>query len=424
MNQTNDPGLRSWIPCGDKSDFPIQNLPYGIIRTVGNHPVAATRIGDTVINLEALAEKSYLGDPGFDLSVFGSSVLNGFIGTGRSSWHSLRDRLSKLFHSDNPDLRDNPDDKERILFPAGKVETLLPLKVGDYTDFYSSESHARNLGKLFRDEKEPLLPNWKYMPVAYHGRSSSIVVSGTPVHRPKGQIKPDNSLIPEFMPSRQLDFELEIAFVTGTPSPLGVPVTTAEAEDHIFGFVLFNDLSARDLQRWEYVPLGPFTSKNFASVISPWIVTLDALEPFRVNGPLQEPAVFPYLSFKGNHHFDVHLEVFLQPEGREETLVSRTNYRNLYWNISQQLAHQTVSGCNINTGDLFASGTISDNIPGSYGSLIELTGNGKIPVKLQDASERMFIEDLDTVILRGYAEKEGLRVGFGEAKTRILPAVT
>jgi len=423
MNKTNDPGLKSWISHGVDSDFPVQNLPYGIARFPGGHPVPSTRIGDTVINLEALAEKSYIDIPGLDLSLFSKSVLNDFIASGKPNWHKLRDCLSGLFISDNPVLRDNAEDKEAILHPAGTAEMLMPVKAGDYTDFYSSEEHARNLGKLFRDEKDPLLPNWKHMPVAYHGRSSSIVVSGTPVHRPRGQIKQDYSPFPEFLPSQQLDFELEVAFITGIPSVLGVPVSTAAAEDHIFGLVLFNDLTARDLQRWEYVPLGPFTSKNFASVISPWIVTLDALEPFRVSGPHQDPQVLSYLSFLGNHHFDIHLGVYLQPEDQEELPVCSTNYRNLYWNIAQQLAHQTVSGCNINTADFYASGTISGNTPESFGSLIERTVNGTKPFDLGNGIKRTFLEDHDTVIFRGFSEKVGLRVGFGEAVTRILPAM-
>jgi fumarylacetoacetase len=299
---------------------------------------------------------------------------------------------------------------------------LLPVRVGDTTDFYSSEQHARNLGTIFRDAENALNPNWKHLPVAYHGRSSSIVISGTPIHRPKGQTKPDSSSSPEFGPSKQLDYELEVAFITGKSTRLGESVTTAQAEDHIFGFVLFNDLSARDIQRWEYTPLGPFLGKNFGSVVSPWIITLEALEPFRISGPIQQPTLLPYLSFTGNHHFDVIIEVYLQVSGQKEVRLCSTNYKNIYWNIVQQLAHQTVNGCNINTGDIYSSGTISGMEPGSYGSMIELTRNGTRPVKLPDGSERRFLEDNDTVILRGYAEKNGMRIGFGEASVTVLPA--
>jgi fumarylacetoacetase len=319
-------------------------------------------------------------------------------------------------------LRDNPQAREEILFPIQVVEMMMPVKVGDYTDFYSSEQHATNLGTMFRDAANALNPNWKHLPVGYHGRSSSIVISGTSIHRPKGQTKPDSSSFPEFGPTRQLDYELEVAFIAGKSTLLGEPVTTVQAEDHIFGLVLFNDLSARDIQKWEYTPLGPFAGKNFGSIMSPWIITLDALEPFRVSGPEQQPPVLPYLSFTGKHHFDIQLEVYLQLPGQKEVRVCSTNYKNIYWNIVQQLAHQTVNGCNINVGDIYSSGTISGMDPGSSGSMIELTRNGTRPVSFPDGSERRFIEDHDTVILRGFAEKNAMRIGFGEASVTILSA--
>jgi len=422
MDKTSNPKLKSWIEVEKGSDFPIQNLPFGIFRMPGESPSAATRIGNTVISLYALATHSCLTETGIDPDVFNRPVLNDFISLGKPAWQNLRGCLSNLFKVESSNLRDNLKGKENILFPVQDVEMMMPVIVGNYTDFYSSEQHATNLGTIFRDAENALSPNWKHFPVAYHGRSSSIVISGTPIHRPKGQTKPDSATFPEFGPTRHLDYELEVAFIAGKSTLLGEPVTTAHAEDHIFGFVLFNDLSARDIQKWEYIPLGPFSGKNFGSIISPWIITLDALEPFRVPGPEQKPPVLPYLSFTGDHHFDIQIEVYLKLPGQKEVRVCRTNYKNIYWNMIQQLAHQTVNGCNINIGDIYSSGTISGTDPGSLGSMIELTRNGSRPLRLPDGSERKFIEDHDTIIFRGYAEKNGLRIGFGEASVTILPA--
>ena len=308
-----------------------------------------------------------------------------------------------------------------------EVEMLLPVKIGDYTDFYSSMEHAKNVGTMFRDPANALLPNWKHLPVGYHGRASSIVVSGTNFHRPKGQIKPVDSETPIFSPTRSLDFELEMAFIIGKETKLGESISTKDAEDYIFGMVLFNDWSARDIQQWEYIPLGPFLGKNFCSSISPWIVTMDALEPFRVAGPKQEPEVLPYLQFEGKKNYDINLEVCIQPEplnlNPETTVVSKSNFKYMYWNMCQQLAHHTVNGCNIRVGDLMASGTISGSTPDSYGSMLELTWKGTKPIKLSDGSERKFINDNDTVIMRGYCEKENLKIGFGEMKGKILSAI-
>ena len=421
MNKTNNPELKSWIAVDPGSDFPIQNLPFGIFRIPGKAPSAATRIGDKVISLYALAKRCFFPNSGVDPEVFNHTTLNEFIACGKPAWQSIRESLSEIFNAENHLLHKYIETSEDILFPLQEVEMMMPVKVGDYTDFYSSEQHAKNLGTIFRNETHALNPNWKHLPVGYHGRSSSIVVSGTFIYRPKGQTKSEASPSPEFGPTRQLDFELEVAFITGKSTLLGEPVTTAEAEDHIFGMVLFNDLSARDIQRWEYVPLGPFLGKNFGSVISPWIITLDALEPFRVEGPEQNPKVLPYLSFTGDHHYDISLEVYLKT-GQNEIRLSETNYKNIYWNMVQQLAHQSVNGCNINVGDLYSSGTISGSDPGSYGSLIETTWNGTRPLKLPDGSERKYLEDGDTIILRGHAEKNGLRIGFGEASVTILPA--
>jgi len=422
MDKTIDPALKSWIEVEKDDDFPIQNLPFGICKRPGESPYAATRIGNTVINLYALAKHSYIQETCIDADLFNRPVLNDFITLGKASSRRLRECLSDLFYEGNPLLRDHLQARKEILSPVKEVEMMMPVRVGDYTDFFSSEQHATNLGTIFRDAAHALNPNWKHIPVAYHGRASSIVISGTPIHRPKGQTDPNAASIPEFGPVKQLDFELEVAFITGKSTLLGDSISTKDAEDSIFGLVLFNDLSARDIQKWEYTPLGPFLGKNFGSVISPWIITLDALEPFRTSGPEQNPPVLPYLSFEGNHHFDINLEVFLKLPGEREVIISKTNYNNIYWNIVQQLAHQTVNGCNINIGDIYSSGTISGRDPSSFGSMIELTWGGTKPIKFPGGSERRFIEDLDTVILRGYAEKNGLRIGFGEASVKILPA--
>jgi fumarylacetoacetase len=422
MNKTHNPELRSWIQVDAGSDFPIQNLPFGIFRVTGKHPSAATRIGDTVISLYALAKRGFLHKTCIDPEVFNKPVLNEFISLGKPSWHILRENLSELFAKENQLMHDYVQNTDDILFPVKNIEMLMPVRIGDYTDFYSSEQHARNVGMLFRDPENALNPNWKHLPAGYHGRTSSIVVSGTLIYRPKGQTKPDASSSPEFGPTKQLDFELEVAFIAGKSTTLGEPVTTAVAPDHIFGLVLFNDLSARDIQKWEYVPLGPFLGKNFGSVISPWVVTLEALEPYRVAGPVQDPPVLPYLSYSGNHHYDIRLEAFLQPAGKDSVRISATNYKNMYWNMVQQLAHQTVNGCNINIGDIYSSGAISGTDKGSFGSMLEITRNGKEPLKLPDGCERKFMDDHDTVILRGFAERDGVRIGFGEASVTVLPA--
>lgn len=415
--------LGSWIGVAPDSDFPLMNIPFGVFRAPGGTPRCATRIGDRVVDLYALALNGYLDGLNIDPERFNHDVLNPFIELGQPVWRSLRSRLIDLFAETNATLRDDLRGREEILHPVEKVKMLMPVRVGDYTDFYSSIEHATNVGMMFRDPANALLPNWRHLPVGYHGRSSSIVVSGTNIHRPKGQTKAPDAVAPDFGPSRQVDFELEMAFIAGRRTALGSSVTTAEAEEHIFGMVLFNDLSARDIQSWEYVPLGPFLAKNFGSVISPWVVTLDALEPFRVAGPMQEPAVLPYLRFSGDHNFDIVLDVLIKPEGGDEHRVCRSNYKYMYWNLAQQLAHQTVNGCNINVGDMYGSGTISGPTPDSFGSMLEIAWKGTRPVEMPDGSRRSFINDNDTVIMRGFCEKEGLRIGFGEVSTKILPAL-
>jgi fumarylacetoacetase len=417
-----DAFLKSWIEVKQGSDFPLQNIPFGIFTTPGQEARAGTRIGDLVVDLYALALNGYLDGLETDPAVLKQETLNSFIALGKPVCRAVRGRIAEVFDQGNPVLRDHPELHPEILFHHKDVQMLMPVQVGDYTDFYSSIEHATNVGIMFRDPANALLPNWRHIPVGYHGRSSSIVVSGTNIHRPKGQTKADAAEFPEFGPSRQVDFELEVAFITGEKTELGTSVSTAEAEDHIFGMVLFNDLSARDIQKWEYVPLGPFLAKNFGSVVSPWIVTLDALEPFRVAGPKQEPEVLPYLQFEGNHNFDIRLDVLIQPDGRQEQPVCHSNYRYMYWNLAQQLAHQTVNGCNINVGDMYGSGTISGPTPGSFGSMLEIAWKGTKPVKMPDGTERKFINDNDTIIMRGYCVKENLRIGFGEVVTKILPA--
>lgn len=422
MNQTHNPSITSWIEYPQGHDFPIQNLPFGIYSRTNGSKRAATRIGDTVIDLYELANKGYLESTGVPSTIFHNAFLNDFIALGKPVWQSLRFALFELFRAENSRLKGQPEDCKAILHPVSACTLHLPVRIGDYTDFYSSIEHATNVGVMFRDPANALLPNWKHLPVGYHGRSSSIVVSGTYIHRPKGQTKNNNAELPEYGPTKEFDFELEMAFVTGVKTELGTSVTTAKAEDHIFGMMLFNDLSARDIQRWEYVPLGPFLSKNFGSIVSPWIITLDALEPFRVAGPVQEPAVLPYLQFEGNHNFDIHLDVLIQPEHQEPFRVCRSNYKYMYWNLAQQLAHQTVNGCNINVGDLYASGTISGPTPDSFGSMLEIAWKGTKPVQMPDGTQRTFIHDNDTIILHGHCEKDGLHIGFGEAVTKILPA--
>lgn len=417
----NNPKLRSWVEVPEDSDFPIQNLPFGVFKTKYLSPVAGVAIGNHVLDLVYLHENGFLDGLGLPPGIFNQRYLNDFIALGRKKTRMVRERISELLRHDNDELRDNVAAREIALIPMHEAQMLLPVRISNYTDFYSSIEHASNVGAMFRDPGSPLLPNWRHLPVAYHGRASSIVVSGTDIHRPKGQIKPPDAEAPVFSPSRKLDFELEVAFIIGGETKLGQAVPIEKAEDYIFGLVLFNDWSARDIQQWEYVPLGPFLSKNFASTISPWIVTLDALEPFRVQGPEQKPEVLPYLRFEGNRNFDIHLEVQLEPAGGPATVISKSNFRYMYWNMAQQLAHHTVNGCNIQPGDMMASGTISGAEPGSYGSLLELTWNGTKPLELGGV-KRTFLEDGDVITFRGYAEKDGVRIGFGECKGRILPA--
>jgi fumarylacetoacetase len=422
MIKANDPKLISWVEVPPGSDFPIQNLPFGIFKTKYLSAVAGVAIGNYVLDLVYLHENGFLNGLDLPPGIFNQKYLNDFIALGRLKTRLVRERISELLRADNERLKSNIAAREIALIPMSEVQMLMPVRIPNYTDFYSCEQHARNVGSMFRDPQNALLPNWKHLPVAYHGRASSIVVSGTPIARPKGQIKVEQSP-PEFTATKKLDFELEVAFITCAETKLGESISTAEAESFVIGFVLFNDWSARDIQQWEYAPLGPFGGKNFASTISPWIVMLDALEPFRVDGTEQQPTVLPYLQFEGKKYFDINLEVSLQPENSEVTTITKTNFKYMYWNVSQQLAHHTINGCNIQVGDMYASGTISGPSEDSYGSMLELTWNGKQPLKLVDGCERKFIEDGDTIVMRGYAQRENVRIGFGECTGKILPHI-
>ena len=422
-NIANDPTRKSWINVPENCDFPIQNIPFGVFITKEDVITIGTRIGNCAIDMGALQQLGYFEGIELTDDMFMQDTLNDFISDGKKTWRLVRNRLAELFDENNPKLRDNKEHREVVIFKVEDIEMLLPVQIGDYTDFYSSKEHATNVGKMFRDPENALLPNWLHIPVGYHGRSSTIIPSGIPVHRPYGQTLPNGETTPVFGPSRLVDFELETAFITTDANLMGEPIPVEEAEEHIFGMVLFNDWSARDIQKWEYVPLGPFLAKNFASSISPWIVTMDALEPFRVKGPEQSPEPLPYLQQKGAKAFDINLEVAIQPENEVETVVSRSNLKYMYWSMAQQLAHHTINGCRVNSGDMMGSGTISGPTEDSFGSMLELSWGGQKPLKMNDGSERKFINDNDTVIIRGYCQKDNLRIGFGEVSSKLLPAV-
>ena len=376
-----------------------------------------------MIDLSVLQQLGYF--KGIDLpdDVFLQDTLNDFIALGRPTWRAVRNRLAELFDENNETLKSNSKHQNKALFLIEQVQMLMPVFVSDYTDFYSSIEHATNVGKMFRDPDNALLPNWKHIPVGYHGRSSSIVISGVDLHRPKGQRMAPGADAPTFGPSVRMDFELEMAFITGEGKALGHRIKAEEADEYIFGMVVFNDWSARDIQKWEYVPLGPFLGKNFGSSMSPWIVTMDALEPYKVAGPIQDVKVLPYLETTGENNYDIKLEVELTPEGKSGTVISRSNYKYMYWNQRQQLAHHTVNGCNINAGDMMASGTISGHTKDSYGSMLELSWSGKEPITLDTGDKRTFIEDNDRVTMRGWCDNGTIRIGFGEVSTKILPAI-
>ena len=412
---------KSWLAVNKDSDFPIQNIPFGVFLTKENVVTVGTRIGDFAIDLGALQQLNYFEGIELTDDMFMQDTLNDFISDGKKTWRLVRNRIADIFDAENAKLRDNKKQREIVIFNMNEIEMQLPVLIGDYTDFYSSKEHATNVGKMFRDPANALLPNWLHIPVGYHGRSSTIIPSGIPVHRPMGQLMTEGATSPVFGPSRLIDFELETAFITTDANVMGENVLVHEAEDYIFGMVLLNDWSARDIQKWEYVPLGPFLGKNFATSISPWIVTMDALEPFRTKGPNQDPTPLPYLQQKGKHTFDINLEVAIEPENGSPTTVSKSNFKYLYWSMSQQLAHHTSNGCRVNSGDMMGSGTISGAEPTSFGSMLELTWSGKNPIKLNDGTERKFINDNDTVIMTGFCENKEVRIGFGEVSTKLLP---
>lgn len=407
--------IHTWVNVPADSDFSIYNLPFGIFSTTTRTPRVGVAIGDQIVDLQEVAKQGLLENWAPDQSVFSEKSLNRFIALGKTATSAIRLKLQDLLTDDRSPLKQTPS----VFVPQSEATMHLPVEVGDYTDFYSSIEHATNVGKMFRDPANALLPNWKHLPVGYHGRASSIVVSGTPIQRPSGQVLPKGADQPVFQPSARLDFELEMAFIIGKESKLGQPISTTVAADYIFGLALFNDWSARDIQQWEYVPLGPFLGKNFGSSMSPWVVTLEALEPFKINGPEQEPAVLPYLQFEGPWNFDVALEVGIQPSNSTETIVSKSNYKFMYWNMLQQLAHHTINGCNVRIGDVMASGTISGPEEGSFGSMLEIAWMGTKPIQMADGSTRTFLQDGDRVIMRGFAQNTEIRVGFGTVEGTI-----
>jgi len=422
MSNTTSTTLTTWVNVPTGSDFTIQNLPYGIFKYGTKKPRVGVAIGEHVLDLAFLYRKGYLDNLFLNENVFKSKSLNKFIALGKAYWTLARNRISELLQEDNTELRGNKEDLKMALIPMVEVEMLMPVQVPNYTDFYSSMEHATNVGKMFRPNGDALLPNWKHLPVGYHGRASSIVVSGTPVKRPKGQTMPEGAEKPVFGPSKLLDFELEMGFIMGRGNEMGTSISTADAEAHIFGMLIFNDWSARDIQSWEYVPLGPFLSKNFASSVSPWVVTMDALAPFKTQGPKQDPPVLPYLNFEGDKNYDIHLEVYIENERGDASLICESNTKFLYWNIAQQLAHHTVGGCNMQVGDICASGTISGPTPNSYGSMLELTWRGSKPITLNDGSERKFLQDGDTLVMKAFCKNGNTRIGFGEVRGKVLPA--
>ena len=410
--------MQSWIKIDQQSDFSIYNIPFGIFSESDHIKRVGVAIGDQVLDLYAVFELGVFKDLNFDVSVLESDSLNDFIALGKSTTVKVRELIQTELCNENSVLKSHPS----VFIKQSSVQMHLPVKVGDYTDFYSSIEHATNIGTMFRDPDNALLPNWKHLPVGYHGRASSIIVSDENVYRPKGQIVLAPNTPPVFQASTRVDFELEMGFIIGKSTKLGDSVSTETADAYIFGKVLFNDWSARDIQKWEYVPLGPFLAKSFASSMSPWVVTLEALEPFKIDGPTQEPTVLPYLNFEGSKNYDINLEVSIQPENCQETVVSHSNFKYMYWNMNQQLAHHTINGCNLNVGDLMASGTISGKNPDSYGSMLELSWAGSKPVELIEGGTRKFIQDNDTVIMRGHCQKGPIRVGFGAVKSTLLKA--
>ena len=412
--------MKSFIQYSEDCHFPMENLPYGIFSSSDNpNPRGGVAIGELVLDLSVLEAEGLMTS-----NYFAQSDLNLFMGAGKEIWSSVRKQIQILLDENNSTLKDKAELRERVFYSQSAVSMHLPAQIGDYTDFYSSRQHATNVGTMFRDPDNALLPNWLHLPVGYHGRASSVVISGTPVFRPNGQTLPMGEDSPVFGPSRLMDFELEMGCFIGPGNKLGEPISTDNAGDHLFGLVLVNDWSARDIQKWEYVPLGPFGAKNLATSISPWVIPFEALESFRIEDPIQEnPTPLPYLQCEKNWTFDMNLEVQIKtPKMSEPETISVSNYKYMYWNLAQQLAHHTVTGCNMNPGDMIASGTISGEETGSYGSMLELAWKGTNPIQLSNGEERKFIQDGDNIIMTGYAQGDGFRVGFGNVSGKLLPA--
>jgi len=417
--------LQSFIEVPRDSHFSIQNLPFGIFRPKRGKPRVGVAIGDLIVDLSVLEELGHFRPPEFqNQHVFSDDSLNAFLALGRPAWRKTREVVQHLLSADTPTLRDDAKLRARVFHAQKDVSMKLPARIGNYTDFYSSYHHAHNVGTMLRGAENALMPNWKWLPVAYHGRASSVVISGTEVRRPSGQVKPPDASSPIFGPTKSLDYELEMAFLIGPGNSLGEPVPIDHAIEHIFGFVLMNDWSARDIQAWEYQPLGPFLAKNFCTSISPWVVTLEALEAFRKPLSLQDPEPLPYLRQKEDFTFDINLEARLQTSSMNAShVITRTNFQNLCWSVAQQLAHHTVTGCNLQPGDLLASGTISGPTEESRGCMLELTWRGANPLKLPNGETRKWLEDGDKLTITGWCQGDGYRVGFGEVSGRVLPGV-
>jgi|TARA_B110000263_G_scaffold214857_1_gene199556 fumarylacetoacetase len=424
MDETHDSKLKSWVDVDQNSDFPIQNIPFGIYSPKeGGELHVATAIGDYVVDL------AYLDEAGFfinteieETEVFYEPTLNAFMSLGQKAWKEARLTISRLLREDNTSFKNNEELKKLALIPMAETRMEMPVDIGDYTDFYSSREHATNVGTMFRGPDAALMPNWLHLPVGYHGRASSVVLSGTDIVRPKGQTKAIDAEKPAFGDCNKMDFELEMGILIGSGNILSEPISVDDAKDHVFGFTLVNDWSARDIQAWEYIPLGPFLAKNFATSISPWIITMEALEPFKCKSPEQDPKPFDYLNNKKDCNYDINLEIHLKTEKMSEShVISKTNYNYLYWNMAQQIAHHTITGCNLRTGDLLASGTISGPEKDNRGSMLELSWNGKEPISLPNGEKRAFLEDGDLVTLKGWCEGNGYRIGFGDCKGTISP---
>jgi len=420
----NNPTRKSWLNCNSDCDFPIQNIPFGVFITKDDIITIGTRIGEFAIDLGAFHQLGYFNGIPLTDDIFMQDSLNDFIADGRKTWRLVRNRIADVFDENNPTLRDNTKHRDIIIFDVNEVEMLLPIDIGDFTDFFSSKNHAQNLAKLFNLKDDLLETNWLHMPLAFNQRSSSVIISGTNIRRPFGQISPNENLKPIFGPSEKMDMELETAFITTSANNLGEPIPIDEAQEYIFGMVLMNDWTARDFQKWESKPLGPFISKSFATTISPWIVTIDALEPYRCESTKQDIELLPYLNQKNtNNRFDIKLQTFIETENGDINVLSESSFKDVYWTMSQQLTQQTSNGCNVRAGDLMGSGTISGNTESSCGSFLEITKDGKEPISLKDGTKRSYVNDGDNIILRGYCKNESSRIGFGKCTGKILPSI-